>query len=267
VTSIEDFGRGVDARSRPYEIDYDGSLLLGDSAHHAMLVNDDNDNRWVLKSNEVSYAKASNEIEMLERFQREGVPTLPFNGKQPFLIKLDDKADAAAELYLPYVEGLRPLTRLEWGVEVGTDDYSKRLKDLELCINLAAIMHRRGFVHGDFQIKNIGQLRSGKHITFDLENAAEINPKTQISDRAGDLVSLLKSVRLNGLFSNTNPKVVEDEVLNILFKYVEKFELDDHELDDHSIEVAELAQSRFINWINDPESIKRALSRFIITRA
>jgi tRNA A-37 threonylcarbamoyl transferase component Bud32 len=261
VTSIEYFGRGVDARSRPYEIDYDGSLLLGDSAHHAMLVSDDNDNKWVLKSNEVSYAKASNEIEMLERFQREGVPTLPFNGKKPFLVKLDDK-DAAAELYLPYVEGLQPLTRLEWGVEVGTDDYSKRLKDLELCINLAAKMHRRGFVHGDFQIKNIGQLRSGKHITFDLENAAEINPKTQISDRAGDLVSLLKSVRLNGLFSNTNPKVVDDEVSNILFKYVEKFELDDY-----SIEVAELAQSRFINWSNDPESIKRALSRFIITRA
>jgi tRNA A-37 threonylcarbamoyl transferase component Bud32 len=263
VTSIEDFGRGFDVSLRPYEIDYDGSLLLGDSAHHAMLVSDDNDNKWVLKSNEVSYAKASNEIEMLKRFQREGVPTLPFNEKkQPFIMKLDDKADAAAELFLPYVEGLQPLTRLEWEVEVGTDDYSKRLKDLELCINLAAKMHRRGFVHGDFQIKNIGQLRSGKHITFDLENAAEINPKTQISDRAGDLVSLLKSTRLNGLFSSTKPHVVEDEVANVLFKYTEKFDLDDS-----SIQVVEVAQTRFMEWSNDPEAIKRALSRFMITRA
>jgi hypothetical protein len=67
-----------------FQIDYDRSLLLGDSAHHAMIVTDDDDDSWIMKSKNVSYKKAKNEIEMLDKFQREGVPTLPFNGKAPF---------------------------------------------------------------------------------------------------------------------------------------------------------------------------------------
>jgi tRNA A-37 threonylcarbamoyl transferase component Bud32 len=165
-------------------------------------------------------------------------------------------------VYLPFIEGLQPLTRLEWSVEVGTEEYQARLKNMESYIGLAAKMHRRGFRHGDFQIKNLGQLRTGKLITFDLENASEISKNNEVLERSRDLVSLLKSTRLNGLYANTNTEVIEIEVSNLLFKYAEKFDLDDT-----AIEVVEAAQKSFMDWINDPDSVNRALSRFIITRA
>ncbi len=247
------------------EVDYDASLLLGDSAHHAQIVVDENDKKWVMKSQDVSYGKALNELNMLDRFQREGVPTLPLNGARPFIVKAEDEKDSAT-LFLPFISGLQPLTRLDWAAHVGTDSYERRREDLSLCIRLAAKMHLRGFTHGDFQVKNIGLLRSGKIVAFDLENSHEfpqgsLQDSRVIQEKSDDLVSLFKSVRLNGLFTDTNPDIRRAEISDILFGYCEKMNLSED-----SIEVVERAEKQIFEWIEDPDRITRALSRFVINK-
>jgi tRNA A-37 threonylcarbamoyl transferase component Bud32 len=262
IVDYQEMPVAVEAEVQQFMVLEDDSLLLGDSAHHALIVLDSDDKKWVMKANNVSLKKAENEIEMLEKFQKEGIPTLPLNGVSPFIVRTSDTFEPTAELYIPYVEGIQPLTRLEWGEHFGSESYISRASNMKECVSLAAKMHKRGYKHGDFEIKNIAQLRSGKYITFDLENASELSQENEVEERAKDLVSLLKSTRINGLFANTNLNVVEEEVSNILYTYCEKFNLDDT-----SIEVVELAQEKFMSWIKDPEAVSRALSRFMISRA
>ena len=241
----------------------DASMLLGDSAHRATIAEDDYGSKWVVKSHNVSYGKAMNEVRMLEVFSREGIPTLPIQNMPIQVEKHNDNSEEAT-LIMPYVEDLQPLTRLDWREYTATPRYENLLKpEIVASISLAGKMHRRGYVHGDFQLKNIGYLRSGKIITYDLENAHKLegDQSVRIQDRAADIVSLLKSLRLNGLFEKSSMGVIKDEVDELLITYVEKAK------DDEAFEVADIAEQKFMNWVSDPNQINRALSRFVITAA
>ncbi len=260
--SLNNFNFDLEPASREqqpfrYTEELGATVLLGDSSHHATVVIDESERRWIRKGHDVSDDKARNEVKMLAQFAHEGVPTLTFpRGQEPRIERSDD----GAEVYLPFVEGLQPLTRVNWEAYAGDESYAEATSLAKRGVELAAKMHKRGFVHGDFQIKNTGQLPSGKIITFDLENAAaltDVSEKEQVQAKAEDLESYCKSLLLNGFLQRTSPAVVAEEVDNLLMAYVDKGP--DPEA---SFEVASKASERVKAWSSDPYRVATARARF-----
>ena len=215
------------------------TTLLGDSAHSARVVEDGEGNRWILKAKDVSYEKAVNEASMLRQFAIDGIPTLPFKHRESRVVRIGQNS---AALLLPFIEGLQPLTRLNWKTYVGTPEYCIGQQALLDCLSLAVKMHKRGYVHGDFQVKNIGTLPSGKMLAFDLENANSTRHMTHeaaTSAKVEDVVSLFKSAILNGFLDDTTDTIASHEIDNLLQFYVDKWVTGAHYTDQSSKDALE----------------------------
>lgn len=240
----------------------DLNALLGDSAHHVRVQEDDTGGLWVVKP--TTRSKALNERDMFVRLYHEGVPAIPFPAGQKPYVDTQDSGDSV--LIMPYVEGLQPLTRQNWQGYPGAPEFEERNQVVRSLFGLAAKMHLRGFAHGDLQIKNIGSLSSGKLVVYDLERTVETrhtgaNEAAQL--QADDLVSISKSLLINRFLERLDPALQLNIFEDHMQFYVEKRKPANF---DAAFLAANIALEDIRATLNDSGWLPKARARFLASR-
>lgn len=240
----------------------DLEVLLGDSAHHVRVQEDEFNALWIVKP--TTRAKAFHERDMYEKLSRDGVPVPKFAGRQSPYVETNDNGDCA--LILPFVAGLQPMTRQNWQAFPYTQEFEERKDLVKRLFGLAAKLHLRGYVHGDFQIKNIGSIPGGRLVLYDLENTENIE-NTDDSQReqmqADDLVSICKSLMINRFLEHGDVDLKKKTFEDLVQHYVEKRKPVNF---DPAFRTAGIALDKLDQTLSDPDWLAKARARFLASR-
>lgn len=113
----------------------------------------------------------------------------------------------------------------------GQPEYgAKVVPSLRRIASFVGKMHRAGIIHGDLQLKNIGQVPPDESVLFDLEGATFFDPvedgtppSSELVDRtSSDVATLVKSLVCRGyLWSSTDHTFQEEVTDHLLLPYLE----------------------------------------------
>lgn len=239
----------------------DLNVLLGSSAHNAQVFEDDLGALWLIKPN--TREKAYHERDMYTKLSKD-VSTPPFPTNQRPYVEHDE--DGTYRLVLPYVKGLQPLTRQNWQGYPGMPEFDERNKVLESLFGLAAKLHLRGYVHGDFQIKNVGSVPTGKLVLYDLERTQEtsrMDPEEREKAEADDLISICKSLLINRFLERMDPDIQLQQFENYFQHYITKRKNINFE---SAFRAAGIAIDKLDQTLHDPDWLPRARERFLASK-
>lgn len=240
----------------------DLDVLLGDSAHGAYVQEDDGNALWLVKP--LDQDKARHERDMYKRMANDGVPLPKFPFSQDPVVEKDDNGNF--KLILPFVKGLQPLTRQNWQGYPGMPEFDEHQEVVTKLFGLAAKLHLRGYVHGDFQIKNVGSDSTGKLVLYDLERAEETRRmKDDERERAeaDDLISICKSLLINRFLERMEPNVQLENFENYFQHYIAKRKAANFET---AFRTVNIAVDKLDRTLHDPEWLIRARERFLASR-
>jgi hypothetical protein len=169
-------------------------------------------------------------------------------------------------LVVPYIPDLQPFSRQNLYVPKYGHTRERRMGEFA---TLSGKAMSEGFMHGDFQAKNVGNRANGVPMVFDLEASSIVDPSNEkrfVELANADLLSMYKSLAIKSLFGLNPEPLISELESSVLSPWLDAIEDLGSVSVDMAIIIADKSLARFREWLENG-GLERAKSRFVAREA